>query len=108
MLIPLRNGNHFPDKAADFNTSPFDLFTFIHHQANEQRVYFSYSRAGTTYAHATALRMSQHIRGRIHLLAPWILPSQMNVFGAQVASPPVPLGCLPFLATKSGIPKLRI
>jgi pimeloyl-ACP methyl ester carboxylesterase len=32
--------------------------------------------------------MPQHIRGRIHLLAPWIPPSQMNVFGAQVASPP--------------------
>lgn len=32
--------------------------------------------------------MPQHIRGRIHLLAPWIPPSQMNVFGAQIASPP--------------------
>jgi hypothetical protein len=32
--------------------------------------------------------MPQHIRGRIHLLAPWIPPSQMSVFGAQVASPP--------------------
>jgi pimeloyl-ACP methyl ester carboxylesterase len=44
--------------------------------------------AGAIYALATALRMPQHIRGRIHLLAPWIPPSQMNVFGAQVASPP--------------------
>jgi pimeloyl-ACP methyl ester carboxylesterase len=32
--------------------------------------------------------MPQHIRGRIHLLAPWIPPSQMNVFGGQIASPP--------------------
>lgn len=32
--------------------------------------------------------MPQHIRGRIHLLAPWIPPSQMNVFGGQVALPP--------------------
>ena len=32
--------------------------------------------------------MPQHIRGRIHLLAPWIPPSQMNVFGASQALPP--------------------
>jgi hypothetical protein len=32
--------------------------------------------------------MPQHIRGRIHLLAPWIPPSQMNVIGGQSASPP--------------------
>ncbi|KAJ1334149.1 2-hydroxy-6-oxonona-2,4-dienedioate hydrolase [Microdochium nivale] len=44
--------------------------------------------AGAIYALATALRMPQHIRGRIHLLAPWIPPSQMNVFGGSQASPP--------------------
>ncbi|KAI9148158.1 hypothetical protein HJFPF1_11982 [Paramyrothecium foliicola] len=44
--------------------------------------------AGAIYALATALRMPQHIRGRIHLLAPWIPPSQMNVFGSTQASPP--------------------
>lgn len=32
--------------------------------------------------------MPQHIRGRIHLLAPWIPPSQMNVFGASQSLPP--------------------
>ncbi|KAK0387084.1 hypothetical protein NLU13_5397 [Sarocladium strictum] len=44
--------------------------------------------AGAIYALATALRMPQHIRGRIHLLAPWIPPSQMNVFGASHSLPP--------------------
>lgn len=44
--------------------------------------------AGAIYALATALRMPQHIRGRIHLLAPWIPPSQMNVFGGSQALPP--------------------
>ncbi|KAH0592727.1 hypothetical protein MHUMG1_09551 [Metarhizium humberi] len=44
--------------------------------------------AGAIYALATALRMPQHIRGRIHLLAPWIPPSQMNVFGASQTLPP--------------------
>lgn len=32
--------------------------------------------------------MPQHIRGRIHLLAPWIPPSQMNVFGTSQSLPP--------------------
>ncbi|RWA06565.1 hypothetical protein EKO27_g8538 [Xylaria grammica] len=44
--------------------------------------------AGAIYALATALRMPQHIRGRIHLLAPWIPPSQMNVFGTTQVMPP--------------------
>ncbi|KFY64836.1 hypothetical protein V496_03027 [Pseudogymnoascus sp. VKM F-4515 (FW-2607)] len=44
--------------------------------------------AGAIYALATALRMPQHIRGRIHLLAPWIPPSQLNVFGGQQVMPP--------------------
>lgn len=34
--------------------------------------------AGAIYALATALRMPGHIRGKIHLLAPWIPPSQMQ------------------------------
>lgn len=44
--------------------------------------------AGAIYALATALRMPQHIRGKIHLLAPWIPPSQMNVFGSSSLLPP--------------------
>ncbi|PNY29749.1 Uncharacterized protein TCAP_00334 [Tolypocladium capitatum] len=44
--------------------------------------------AGAIYALATALRMPQHIRGRIHLLAPWIPPSQMSVFGSSQSMPP--------------------
>jgi pimeloyl-ACP methyl ester carboxylesterase len=39
--------------------------------------------AGAIYALATALRMPQHIRGRLHLLAPWIPPSQMSGPGAH-------------------------
>jgi len=39
--------------------------------------------AGAIYALATALRMSQHIRCRVHLLAPWIPPSQMSVIGTR-------------------------
>lgn len=51
--------------------------------------------AGAIYALATALRMPQHIRGRIHLLAPWIPPSQMSVFGASAQAPLPPAGGIP-------------
>lgn len=39
--------------------------------------------AGAIYALATALRIPQHIRGRIHLLAPWIPPSQLSTTSSQ-------------------------
>lgn len=51
--------------------------------------------AGAIYALATALRMPQHIRGRIHLLAPWIPPSQMNVFGQSAQTPLPPTNAIP-------------
>lgn len=44
--------------------------------------------AGAIYALATALRMPHYIRGRVHLLAPWIPPSQMSVMGTQQDSRP--------------------
>ncbi|KAF2032625.1 alpha/beta-hydrolase [Setomelanomma holmii] len=44
--------------------------------------------AGAVYALATSLRMPQHIRGRVHLLAPWIPPSQMAPIGVSQDSPP--------------------
>jgi pimeloyl-ACP methyl ester carboxylesterase len=37
--------------------------------------------AGAVYALAAALRLPQHIRGRLHLMAPWIPPSQMTGIG---------------------------
>ena len=49
--------------------------------------------AGAIYALATALRMPQHIRGRIHLLAPWIPPSQLSAIGT--AQGPAPTGTVP-------------
>ena len=50
--------------------------------------------AGAIYALATALRMPQHIRGRLHLLAPWIPPSQMIAFGSQQEA--LPASALPY------------
>ena len=37
--------------------------------------------AGAIYALATALRLPPQIRGRVHLMAPWIPPSQMTSIG---------------------------
>lgn len=50
--------------------------------------------AGAIYAMATALRLPQHIRGRLHLMAPWIPPSQMSSFGTHPE--PVPAGSMPY------------
>ena len=51
--------------------------------------------AGAIYALATALKMPQYVRGRIHLLAPWIPPSQMPK-GAAVGPDSQPIANLPF------------
>ena len=50
--------------------------------------------AGAIYALATALRMPQHIRCRVHLLAPWIPPSQLSAIGTQ--QEPLPASALPY------------
>ncbi|CAI7644652.1 unnamed protein product [Penicillium bialowiezense] len=50
--------------------------------------------AGAIYALATALRIPQHIRGRIHLLAPWIPPSQLSTLGSQ--KDPAPTNAVPY------------
>lgn len=50
--------------------------------------------AGAIYALATALRIPQHIRGRIHLLAPWIPPSQMSGMGTH--KEPLPNNAVPY------------
>ncbi|KAL4877210.1 hypothetical protein BJY04DRAFT_230868 [Aspergillus karnatakaensis] len=50
--------------------------------------------AGAIYALATALRIPQHIRGRMHLLAPWIPPSQLSNIGSYKT--PVPTNAVPY------------
>ncbi|TKA65352.1 hypothetical protein B0A49_08105 [Cryomyces minteri] len=52
--------------------------------------------AGAIYALATALRFPHLIRGRVHLLAPWIPPSQMSPIGYGATKPnAAPVGALP-------------
>ncbi|KAJ5345851.1 hypothetical protein N7452_003855 [Penicillium brevicompactum] len=55
--------------------------------------------AGAIYALATALRIPQHIRGRIHLLAPWIPPSQLSTLGSQ--KDPAPTNAVPLPAANA-------
>ena len=42
--------------------------------------------AGAIYALATALRLPQHVRGRLYLLAPWVPPSQMSSMSSSKLS----------------------
>lgn len=50
--------------------------------------------AGAIYALATALRLPQQVRGRIHLMAPWMPPSQMSPVGSQKDA--VPSNSIPY------------
>ncbi len=50
--------------------------------------------AGAIYALATALRLPQQVRGRLHLMAPWIPPSQMSSIGSQ--NDAVPTSSIPY------------
>lgn len=59
--------------------------------------------AGAIYALATALKMPQYVRGRIHLLGPWIPPSQLAASGEngdnKTANLPTSHKLLSFLPT---------
>ncbi|KAK3116480.1 hypothetical protein LTR53_003084 [Teratosphaeriaceae sp. CCFEE 6253] len=50
--------------------------------------------AGAIYALATALTLPHLIKGKVHLLAPWIPPSQLEAISHPTASAP-PAGALP-------------
>lgn len=76
------------------NISPDDVYAICQALKITKFSILAHS-AGAIYALATALRMPQHIRGRIHLLAPWIPPSQMNVFGASSQTPLPPTNAIP-------------
>lgn len=90
----------WPGKARSKLCSHFEL-TFLTDDIRTICVHLDIKRfsvlahsAGAVYALATALRMPQHIRGRVHLLAPWIPPSQMVAVGIQKDQ--VPITTLPY------------
>ncbi|CAH0039490.1 unnamed protein product [Clonostachys rhizophaga] len=91
LITPDRPGVGESEPYADGSTTPLgwpdDVYAICQALKITKFSILAHS-AGAIYALATALRMPQHIRGRIHLLAPWIPPSQMNVFGGSQALPP--------------------
>ncbi|KAL4868170.1 hypothetical protein BDV12DRAFT_170182 [Aspergillus spectabilis] len=74
-------------------TSPDDVAIVCNHLKVTKFSILAHS-AGAIYALATALRIPQHIRGRIHLLAPWIPPSQLSNIGSYKT--PVPNNAVPY------------
>lgn len=91
LITPDRPGVGDSEPYNDGTTTPLswpdDIYTICQFLRITKFSILAHS-AGAIYALATALRMPQHIRGRIHLLAPWIPPSQMSVVGGRVGLPP--------------------
>ena len=71
-----------------------DDVAVICHALEVQRFSLLAHSAGTIYALATALKMPQFVRGRIHLLAPWVPPSQMPK-GAAIGPDSQPIASMP-------------
>ena len=92
LITPDRPGVGASDPHDDGNDQPLrwpdDVLAICQHLKLTKFSILAHS-AGAIYALATALRMPQHIRGRVHLLAPWIPPSQMSAIGSQQESLPV-------------------
>ncbi|KAI9840629.1 MAG: hypothetical protein M1837_001398 [Sclerophora amabilis] len=91
LITPDRPGVGNSEPCADGNSSPLswpdDLYAICQALKITKFSLLAHS-AGAIYALAAALRMPQHIRGRIHLLAPWIPPSQMSPIGSQQGPAP--------------------
>ena len=91
LITPDRPGVGGSESHADGNEAPLtwpdDVRTICEHRRITKFSILAHS-AGAIYALATALRMPQHIRCRVHLLAPWIPPSQMATIDAQQEASP--------------------
>ncbi|KAK0925479.1 hypothetical protein LTR29_018036 [Friedmanniomyces endolithicus] len=72
---------------------PDDVLTICQHLGISNLSLLAHS-AGAIYALATALILPHLIKGRVHLLAPWIPPSQLEAISHPTASAP-PAGALP-------------
>ena len=97
LITPDRPGVGGSEPHADGNDTPLgwpDDVRSICEQLRITKFSVLAHSAGAIYALATALRMPQHIRCRVHLLAPWIPPSQMSASGTQ--QEPLPANALPY------------
>lgn len=72
---------------------PEDILTICQHLGISNFSLLAHS-AGAIYALATALILPHLINGKVHLLAPWIPPSQLEAISYPTTSAP-PAGALP-------------
>ncbi|MCJ1314273.1 hypothetical protein MMC25_007953 [Agyrium rufum] len=97
IITPDRPGVGESDAYADGSDTPLgwpdDVLAICEHLKITRFSLLAHS-AGAIYALATALRMPHYIRGKVHLLAPWIPPSQMTVIGTHQS--PLPATALPY------------
>ncbi|KAJ6190141.1 hypothetical protein N7519_000162 [Penicillium mononematosum] len=87
------SGPHQGDEPSTPLSWPDDVAIVCNHLRVTKFSILAHS-AGAIYALATALRIPQHIRGRIHLLAPWIPPSQLSNIGSK--KEPAPTNAVPY------------
>ncbi|KAJ5688333.1 hypothetical protein N7536_010952 [Penicillium majusculum] len=87
------SGPHQADEPTTPLSWPDDVAIVCNHLRVTKFSILAHS-AGAIYALATALRIPQHIRGRIHLLAPWIPPSQLSTIGSK--KDPAPTNAVPY------------
>ena len=73
---------------------PNDVLTVCDHLGIETFSLLAHS-AGAVYALATALVLPHMVRGKVHLLAPWIPPSQMEAVSHPSSSSSSPGAVLP-------------
>ena len=81
------------DRSGPLNWSD-DVLTLCQELRIERFTLLAHS-AGAIYALATALVMPQYVVGKVHLLAPWIPPSQLLASGAHPTTSPSPAAALP-------------
>lgn len=97
LITPDRPGVGGSEPYPDNNDTPLgwpDDVRMICEQLHITKFSILAHSAGAIYALATALRMPQHIRCRVHLLAPWIPPSQMSAIGTH--QEPLPSTAIPY------------
>jgi pimeloyl-ACP methyl ester carboxylesterase len=98
LITPDRPGVGESEACTDGSGKPLnwaDDVTIICRQLGITKFSLLAHSAGAVYALAAALRLPQQVRGRVHLMAPWIPPSQMTSIGNSQREP-MPAANVPY------------
>ena len=98
LITPDRPGVGESEPCTDGSGKPLnwaDDVTIICRQLGITKFSLLAHSAGAVYALAAALRLPQQVRGRVHLMAPWIPPSQMTSIGNSQREP-MPAANVPY------------